>query len=207
MNDDPSQAVMFCPACVRTKYQLLNADCPICEGAGSLRLGKPALYFYDAETVAMAVRFALEVGARKVVETTTLSDPRASLLQSRVRRLVDAGLLFGAGDVPPPGEGGTARDLAESVTGEQLTLFDMNVADPNLPPYEYQATDRPRARGLPVLSDGGHPSAVLLICDPADPFGSTVEDVTAHRRRSREARVLKEAYEDAARRRRAKVAS
>lgn len=205
MVEDVSLTRMLCPACVRTKYQLLIEDCPVCSGRGVLVLGRPALHFYDAETVATAIRLALEASARAVVSSTTLSDPRGALLRERVQLLTDAGLLHTSEkvDAPPPGE--TARGLAEYASNEQLTLFDVNVSSPELVTYEYQESDRPRARGLPVLSAAGHPSAVALICDPADPFGSTRQEVRVHRKRLREAVVLDRAHEDAARRRRGKV--
>ncbi|MCQ9367310.1 hypothetical protein NQ036_03490 [Brevibacterium sp. 91QC2O2] len=51
---------MLCPRCATSDHQLLNLQCPVCGGRGSLCLGGPALSVYDAETVSAAVRRALD---------------------------------------------------------------------------------------------------------------------------------------------------
>ncbi|MCQ9384427.1 hypothetical protein [Brevibacterium moorei] len=198
---------MLCPACTRTTYQLIRPTCVICQGAGWLRLGDPALSIYDPETVATAVRYALEAYARDIAADMHLSIPRQTLLSAALGNLIDAGLLWEETSRPAPPKFDTARELAEHVTGVQLTLFDMNVSDPALPLYAYTEEDRPLARGLPVLSASGHPSALSMLADPADPLGDTRRDAREHRYRLQRARTLLDAHAGAAGHRRRKVAA
>lgn len=201
--DVEQDARMSCPACTRTRWQLLRPDCPLCDGDGHLKLGTPALALYPPDVVAQAVLLVIEAHARHIVETTTLSADRKAELSRSLNTLRRAGLL--AGSVRPtrplPPEGATAEDIAGPLAPVQLTLFDIAVADPHSPVYEYREDDRPRARGLPVLSAAGHPSSMALICDPSDPFGDTRQEVQERRRHARQARVLAEAHETAAARR------
>lgn len=195
---------MACPACTRTRYHLINAECPICAGEGRLRLGAPALSFYSPDTVARAVALALESLARSITETTTLSANRSRLLAGELHKLEAAGLLHpskNSPDLPPTPipQRATPEQLAETATGQQLTLFDIRVSDTGTRSFEYHPDDRPRARGLPVLSAAGHPSAVAMICDPADPFGDTRREANETRTTERNAEVLRSAALDAAR--------
>lgn len=189
---------MFCPACVRTTDQLLRSDCPLCHGDGFLKLGTAVVALYGNRVAAEAVRLSLEVIARSIITTTTLSDDRKALLVERSRVLVEAGLLAPSTTTPPAG--GTPAGICETVTGYQPTLFDMRVADTALEPYVYGERDRPRARGLPVLSASGHPSAVQMITDPCDPFGSTMDDVKEQARVVRKARIIADVAGDVAKR-------
>lgn len=193
---------MACPACTRTRYQVVAPDCPICAGKGLLRLGLPALTLYPPETVAAAATMALEALARRIAESTDLSADRKRLLNAELAKLHAAGII--ELDSPPPlparpvPKALEPSELAELAAGEQLTLFDIRVCAPGVEPYEYKASDRPRARGLPVLSASGHPSAVAMICDPADPLGDTIADVNARQQTDRRARVLRDAARQAA---------
>ena len=195
---------MECPACTRTRYHVINEDCPICAGEGRLRLGAPALAFYSPGTVARAVALALETLARSITETTTLSANRSRLLAGELHKLEAAGLLHPSKNSPavPPApipQALPAEQIAELATGKQLTLFDIRVSDTGVRSFEYHPDDRPRARGLPVLSAAGHPSAVAMICDPADPFGDTRREANETRTTERNAEVLRSAALDAAR--------
>lgn len=193
---------MACPACTRTRYRLIVRECPICAGKGLLRLGTPALALYPPETVAAAATMALEVIARRIADNTDLSADRKRILNAELSKLHSAGILHL--DSPPPSstqplpKSLKASELAELAAGEQLTLFDIRVCSPDVEPYEYKVADRPRARGLPVLSASGHPSAVAMICDPADPLGDTATDVHLNQQTLRRARVLREAAHSAA---------
>lgn len=121
------------------------------------------------------------------------------------RALIDAGLLASEEDAVPVPEGDPPRDaqrLTQHATGEQPTLFDIRVAAHHIPTHQYTPDERPRARGLPVLSDAGHPSATQMITDPADPFGDTRRDTTQQRADHRQARVLAAAVPEVVRRKR-----
>lgn len=162
----------------------------------------PALALYPPETVAAAATMALEALARRIADTTDLSADRKRMLNAELSKLHAAGII--ELDAPPPlstvplPKALEASELAELAAGEQLTLFDIRVCAPGVEPYEYRVGDRPRARGLPVLSASGHPSAVAMICDPADPLGDTIVDVNQHQQTLRRARVLREAAHSAA---------
>lgn len=197
---------MACPACTRTRYHVITNTCPLCQGTGTLTLGTPALAYYPPDTVARAVALALETLARAIADRTTLSADRTGLLAAELHKLETAGLLHPSTPLPDPPAplppALPAEELAELASGEQLSLFDIRVSDTGIRSYEYHPDDRPRARGLPVLSASGHPSAVAMICDPADPFGDTRTETQHHRITNRNAEVLKAAALDAARLRR-----
>lgn len=197
----PESATMACPACTRTRYHVIDRSCPVCAGTGTLRLGAPALAYYPPETVAHAVSMALESLARTITTTTDLSADRRRLLTAELGKLGQAGLIDAPTPAAPLPSALTSEELAEHATGQQLSLFDIRVSDTGVRAFEYHADDRPRARGLPVLSASGHPSNVAMICDPADPFGDTRTDHMRQKLTHRQATVLREAANDAARRR------
>ena len=86
---------------------------------------------------------------------------------------------------------GTAMDMAQAATLVPVRPIDWQLADAAA--YAYAPTDRPLARGMPVLSADGHPSHLARLCDPADPETPTSADVDARDRARRGGRVLAEA--------------
>ena len=95
------------------------------------------------------------------------------------------------GSTPAAPAAGTAMDMAQAATLVPVRPIDWQLADAAA--YAYAPTDRPLARGMPVLSADGHPSHLARLCDPADPETPTSADVDARDRARRGGRVLAEA--------------
>ncbi|WP_427017853.1 hypothetical protein ACQCSX_04360 [Pseudarthrobacter sp. P1] len=194
-----------CTACSRRAGELINPDCPICDGNGYLQLHPAALTIYDPVTVSLAVDVALEAVARDIDAGSTLTDPQAELLAARMIDLETAGLIR-RNPTPAaqhgPGNVRTLRrrqcagqaTLAEVATPTQLALdLDPAPHDDALihaAPFNYAEDDRPMMRGLPVLSANGHPSSLARITDPVDQLTGTR---TRHRdgtKHARQAQIL-----------------
>lgn len=204
-----------CPACQHRTDGVIPDDCPICWGAGTLTLHPAALSLFDAQTVSRAAAIALEAIAEAIDAGHSLSDPQTELLAARVGELEAAGLVYlspAVVRVPDNVRSLTPRrqcpgqtTLADAAHPVQLAL-DFS-PKPHTEPlasaaaYRYGEDERPMMRGLPVLSEAGHPSSLARICDPVDQLVGTRERVRADKARSREARVLLEAVPAAARRR------
>lgn len=205
----------ICPVCVHRQDGLIDAACLICEGRGYLILGPGALSLYPPGAVAEAVVLALEAVARKTDLTRNLSQNRAEPVLNALATLYDAGILTPA-DTPAPPRPASRRPRRRDLTGqfiaetEPSALAQQYIQEPlmpldehltHAPCYTYGEHDRPNARGLPVLSAGGHPSHLARLADPAEPGADTR---AAYRRRTsqhRIAEVLVTAAPEAARRR------
>lgn len=205
----------ICPVCVHRQDGLIDANCLVCEGRGFLVLGSGALSLYPPGAVAEAVVLALEAVARKTDLTRNLSQNRREPVLNTLATLYDAGILTPA-EAPPTPRPATVRPRKRSLSGQfiveysptelaqqyvQEPLVPLDSALIHAPCYNYGEDDRPNARGLPVLSGGGHPSHLARVADPAEPGADTR---AAHRRRlaqRRAAEVLVTAAPEAARRR------
>jgi hypothetical protein len=187
----------------------------ICKGQGFLTLGAGAMSLYTPHTVAEAVHLALEAVARKTDLTRNLSQNRRQPILDCLGTLYDAGLLATT-EAPPPPRPQTRRPQKRDTSGwfiveqtptalaqtyVQEPLVPMDVALVHAPPYRYGEHDRPNARGLPVLSGGGHPSHLARIADPAEPGADTRAAYRAGLAQTRNATVLVKAAPEAARKR------
>lgn len=188
-----------CPACSKRHAQLISSNCPVCGGYGTVTLGTAALSLHEPATVSIAVEIALEAAARLIDTTLTLSDDRLGPLQATMTLLTDAGIT------DHPGTRKTTHrtrhlaavpdlDEALEVAAEYVPTTTRRDATLALAPaYEYAEHERPNARGLPILSANGHPSATARITDPMTVGNDTAE---THRQRAsqhRSATVLVEA--------------
>ncbi len=205
-----------CPACARRTAELIDPECVVCQGDGFLTLHPAALSIYEPAVVSEAVAVALEGMARLVESTTTLSDDRRRALGDRARQLTRARIIqepgtpgtprATPGDAPAPPVNAPRRKrrhtiaagqlsfsespalLVEALTGQAPTVYDGPVL--NAPAHEYDATDRPLMRGLPLLSAAGHPSHLARIEDPQDSYASTSLEATDRARRKRQATIV-----------------
>jgi hypothetical protein len=157
---------------------------------------------HEPATVGIAVEIAVEAAARTIDTTLTLSDNRVDPLRLVMETLADAGIIGAptAGRsraLSPrrhlhavPDNAVSSIDLAAeyipSVTERDAVLA---AADP----YTYAEHERPNARGLPVLSANGHPSATARITDPMTPGNDTAATFRDRRNQVRAATVLVEA--------------
>lgn len=187
----------LCPACLTRAARLVAADCPICDGAGTIPLGPKAVDAFGAESTSLAVSAALEAVGRAVDEPgVPNSSQRAALADTM--RLLEASGLAGPADVqthlqPAPGS------LAAAAIGRPVQPLDVTL--PEAPSYRYGANENPGKRGLPVLSADGHPSHIARICDPADPLDNpTHKHAASIRKTEHTARAMAAALDQKAKR-------
>lgn len=186
-----------CPACTKRHAQLIDPKCPVCLGAGVLRLGPAAVALHEPEIVSQAVAIALEAEARDIDFKLTYSDDRMTPLRNTVKQLIDAGILMHGIRLPQVtpvekiAKSKTPSELAARLTDVIIVDVDAKLID--APSYTYQPGERPNARGLPLLSAAGHPSHLARIADPAEPGEETSERVMRRTIEQRRARVLAEA--------------
>ncbi len=91
---DPDIPVpVVCPGCVVRAGRLIIPECPVCEGAGVIRLGRPALAYDTPVAVSRAITIVLEDAARRALtdEHRARVAPRA--VPEAVARLVRLGLI------------------------------------------------------------------------------------------------------------------
>lgn len=182
----------LCPACSVRHAKLVDVDCVVCQGAGTLELGEAALAFHEPDVVSIAVGIALEAYARTIDVSLTLSDDRPAALRATVKQLADAGII----DRParrrvtrePLRAAESARELAGSVTLVSLRPSDESL--PDAPAFAYQVGDRPNARGLPLLSSEGYPSHLARVIDPTEPGRDTAAHLTDRKSAERQAAVI-----------------
>jgi hypothetical protein len=93
-----------CPVCSGQYGGLVNAgyQCPVCDGAGVLDLGAPALHIYEPPVVARAVQLSLQQHARAAAEQA--AEDGAPVGPAKLQALEEAaeGLRF-AGVLAPRG--------------------------------------------------------------------------------------------------------
>ena len=191
-----------CPACTRKHAQLVSPNCPVCQGYGTVTLGAAALSMHEPATVSTAVEIAIEAGARTIDTTLTLSDNRVDPLRLVMETLADAGII----DVPTAGRSRalTPRRRLHAVPDNAVSSLDLAAEYvPTATPrdaalaaadaYVYAEHERPNARGLPILSANGHPSATARIADPMTPGNDTAQTFRDRRAQHRHAVILVEA--------------
>lgn len=186
-----------CPACTKRHAQLIDPKCPVCLGAGVLRLGPAAIALHEPEIVSQAVAIALEAEARDIDFKLTYSDDRLTPLRNTVKQLIESGILMYGIRVPsitPVAaieHSDTAAELAARLT--EVIIVDVDEKMSNAPACQYDIGDRPNATGLPTLSAAGYPSHLARITDPAEPGEDTSERIMRRTIEQRRARVLAEA--------------
>lgn len=187
----------LCPACSHREARLVDPHCLICDGTGVMWLGDAAPTLYPADVVAKAEDITLEAAARLGDTGGTLSDDRLNHLRAALLALRDAGILDAECTTltqvmaSKTSAAHPAVALAAEVLQEPILPLDTVLA--RAAPYEYTEDDRPGQRGLPVLSQNGHPSHLARLCDPRDPYMDTPADVRRRRRAKRQGAVLAEA--------------
>lgn len=207
-----------CPACATRTAAVIDPECVVCEGHGTIILNDAALALYDPETVSEAIHLALEASARKTELTVTRSGRQTRPIREAVVTLRDAGIIGRELRAAPVARRDRfARDnggrfasplsavelAAEYVQGELLAL-DAVLA--HAAPYKPQDGDRINERGLPMLSANLHPSSLSRITDPMDFGVSTPHLMSGTTARTRAAKTLVAAAPEAANKRRQRKA-
>ncbi|UKH48350.1 hypothetical protein SEA_LILMAC1015_64 [Arthrobacter phage Lilmac1015] len=185
--------IRLCPSCIARRARLVAEDCPVCEGAGVLRLGPAALKIHDPDVVSRASAIVLEAVARRAEEIAETPADAVPAVRAAVGLLVESGLLAGpeASPLPRvPGAGRTASPATLAAAASPVPVLPVDWILTEAPAYHYLPGDRPNARGLPVLSDDGHPSHLARVTDPAEPGASTAEAARHRKARARHAATL-----------------
>ena len=89
--DTPVKAV--CPGCTARTGWLVTADCPVCEGAGAITLGKAALAYDEPATVSRAIQIVLEAAAGRALTDLHRARVAPRAVPEAVARLVRMGLI------------------------------------------------------------------------------------------------------------------
>lgn len=180
----------LCPLCTLRTAAVISPTCPICHGTGTIPLTPRAVTEYGAETVSTAIHLALETQARELDRNPhhRSTDPTPALTHT-LYQLTTAGLIHNPkAPSDPPRSQPTPTALATITTGRAPDHTDQLMIRAH--PYPYTYTDRPGARGLPVLSANFHPSSLARQGDPAPFNTTTLQTLTARDTRHRTARTL-----------------
>jgi hypothetical protein len=143
--------------------------------------------------VSRAAAIVLEAVSRRAEEVGGPGEDLVPAVRGAVGLLVESGLLAGPeGHLLPavPGGGHTASPASLAAATSPVPVLPIDWILTEAPTYQYDAGDRPGARGLPILSDDGHPSHLARIVDPAEPGAATAEAVTVRQSTARHAATL-----------------
>lgn len=198
-----------CPACARRYGGLIDGDCPVCAGVGSLSLGPPALASNEPSAIARAVEIYLESAGLSALRLD--APERRERIEAAVRELQIAGVLAMSGDTayyPREWPSGPIAESVAEIRAIRLTRALGIIVTPtvlsglaagNVIPL---SAARRRGDPWPRASANGSRSALLRVCDAIDPLGDNVAALQI-RRDSAEirAQILAEAAPLAARHR------
>jgi hypothetical protein len=185
-----------CPSCSKRHAQLVNMNCPICKGFGTVTLGAAALSLHEPATVSTAVEIAVEAAARAIDTTLTLSDDRLAPLAATMTLLEGAGIIAAPARTRSTQKIRHLRLVVDDAPAVQVAAEYVPTVTPRdavlalVPPYVYAEHERPNARGLPVLSANGHPSHTARVTDPMPPGNDTAETARQRGSQRRNATVL-----------------
>lgn len=166
-----------CPSCTRRYAGLVDPECVVCHGVGSLTLGAAALHYYPAEAVGRAIELYLETRAAEANHTTT-PEKRLGVVEAACDELRHAGVLATTPDhraaptatappIPTSLVELAARQYATRLGGTPTTTTTATV-DAGPQPL---TRARPHRTAMPTLSAAGYPSHLARVCDPVDPLG------------------------------------
>lgn len=82
-----------CPGCTTRPGGVVTNDCPICEGAGLVTLGRKALVYDTPAVVALAIQYALTAASDIALTVTDHIDAHRQALPAVLARMVDMGIL------------------------------------------------------------------------------------------------------------------
>lgn len=189
-----------CPACQRRYAGLVNPECPLCHGTGTLTIGPAALATIGPEPAARAIELHYERVATQAASTYPPAHPaHAQLLEQATQDLTHRGLLADplittshVGEVTDaaPRHDRTHNPAARAAATQQALRYlgwnnppastaaatRLDTA-PNLP------TGRPHDRGqLPQVSANGSPANLARATNPWHPLEHTTTELTDHRR-------------------------
>lgn len=191
-----------CPACTLNYGGLVNPNCPICRGLGTLTLGAAALHNHPAAPIARAIELHLETTAQHIRQQLPLTNHHAALAAA-TDELVHAGILATT-HTGTPAHARTPTPETRAATdhhAHQLaaTLGPTPTNDLLHAPTIPLTQTRPRPNCIPIASATGHPSATATIANPIDPLGpDTPQLELEYTRNEHTARVLAAATPHAA---------
>lgn len=82
-----------CPGCITRPGGVVTRDCPICEGAGLITLGRKALVYDTPAVVGLAAQYALTAAADIAMTVTDHIDAHRQALPAVLARMVDLGII------------------------------------------------------------------------------------------------------------------
>lgn len=178
-----------CPVCARRYTALIDPDCPVCAGTGTVLLGQAALTMYPPQAVSRAVDYMCEAAAREAADTLPLDDRREYLV-AKIGQFTAAGII-----AQPPVSRQGVHQLAQDLAGFTATGYRPGDAQAlDAPPRRFHPDERPLAEGAGTqLSDDGHHSQLLQLADPPDDEWSVHADTARRAADDHAGRVLAEA--------------
>lgn len=196
-----AQVLRTCPACSRRVNQQVAAGCPICNGHGVIRLGRPALLRYPVEVVSRAIEYALELQAQKSLEVTPFHLPRAVQdlrdLMGKLRRAGVVGVLEPGQPIANMTVGGSMSDMATHRAAAELAAESSELPyQPGVaavlaaPPVDIDVTNLPVTGFRNPFGAAGYIAGFTQILDPVKPLDAKHAD---HRAMERLGKVLGEA--------------
>ena len=204
----PKPTTRLCPGCARRDTMLIDPLCVICDGRGTLTLGKAALSMYYPDVVSEAIELALEAAARRALSsnpTTGLDGLRECMRQLRKARVVAPP----AGPFPVtvtstasrPADWADQRRQASHLAGGILDSKperDDRVRLVAPPDPEWALSGKPLdVSSIPGFSSAGFICALARAADPYDPMHTDRKQLTANRRtRHQQAETLWSAVEE-----------
>jgi hypothetical protein len=149
---------------------VIPAECPVCDGAGTLELGRAAIVQHGPDVAARSVEIALETAARYALADAAMTPETArAALRAAVTQLRTAGVLARTPGTPPPPE----QTAPSGSPPEAVTL--------DAPPLIWAVDDRPTAAGVVGFSAAGYISRLAQVADPLDFMGPSTSQIVSRR--------------------------
>lgn len=178
--------IRLCPACDVRKSKLVDPDCPICLGGGTVRLGSAGVFLTSPAITSRSLDYIVEAAARRADES---GRPSREVLIEVMRKARDLGIVQAQA---------TDTDLEAA---DVAAAFGYQPGDGDRissPPLRFDPADQPHAHGAPPrISADGHQSYLARAVDPIEGEWTAAGLAAENRTVDFQARVLAEATPEA----------